>query len=163
MPILSCLEEPPCTPVLLIECKRKSPPWPHPPLRSRLSLPLRESTRSGSEDPSWLHCPPSNRCGSPNRSMMSLDLPSFTGSASKSLLLFSFILQTPGLLSLSLFLSLSISLSLSLSLSICHLHLLSSLVSFLSLLVSQILVNNLCYTQHKSPTYTTLCFTCIDL
>merc|ERR1711971_410620 len=33
--------------------------------------------------PSWLRYPPSNRCGSPSRNMMSPVLPSFTGSASK--------------------------------------------------------------------------------
>merc|ERR1712107_41570 len=51
---LSCPEAPPCTPVLLTVCRRRSPPWPPPPSRSRLSLPLRGSTLSGSEAPSWL-------------------------------------------------------------------------------------------------------------
>merc|ERR1719394_1541576 len=41
-------------------------------MRSR-SLPhQRGSTLSGSEDPSLLLSPPSNRCGSPSRNMMSL-------------------------------------------------------------------------------------------
>merc|ERR1712203_730337 len=64
-PTPSCPEAPPCTQVLLTECKRKSLPWPHPPLRSRSLLHLRENTPYGSEDPSWLLFPPSNRCGSP--------------------------------------------------------------------------------------------------
>jgi hypothetical protein len=63
MPTLSCPEVPPCTLVLLTECRRKSLPWLHPPLRSR-SLPHQKgNTPSGSEARSWLPCPPSNRCG----------------------------------------------------------------------------------------------------
>merc|ERR1712142_10666 len=51
--------------------------------RSR-SLPhQRGNTLSGSEDPSWLPCPPSNRCGSLSRNMMSLAQPLSTGNASK--------------------------------------------------------------------------------
>merc|ERR1711997_161161 len=49
---------PPCTQVLPTECKRKSPPWPHPPSRSKSLLHLRENTLYGSEDPSWLLFPP---------------------------------------------------------------------------------------------------------
>merc|ERR1719400_2099344 len=49
-----CPEAPPCTPVLLTACRRRSPPWPPPPSRSRSSLPPRGSTPSGSEAPSWL-------------------------------------------------------------------------------------------------------------
>merc|ERR1712113_724263 len=75
---------PPCTPVLLTECRRRSPPSLPPPSRSRLSLPLRGSTLSGSEDPSWPPSPPSSRCGSPSRSMTSLAPALSTGSASKS-------------------------------------------------------------------------------
>merc|ERR1712080_346709 len=56
-----------------------------PPLRSRSSLPQRGSTPSGSEDPSWLPCPPSSRCGSPSRSTTSAAPPSSTASASKLL------------------------------------------------------------------------------
>merc|ERR1711862_875195 len=71
MPTPSCLEAPPCTLVLLTGCRRRSPPLLPPPSRSRSLLPLRGSTPSGSEAPSWLPSPPSSRCGSPSRSMMS--------------------------------------------------------------------------------------------
>merc|ERR1711930_44096 len=84
-PTLSCPEAPPCTPVLLTVCRRKSPPWLPPPSRSRLSLPLRGSTPSGSEAPSWLPSPPSSRCGSPSRSTTSAAPPLSTASASKHL------------------------------------------------------------------------------
>jgi len=70
-PTLSCPEVPPCTQVLPTECKRKSLPWPHPPSKSRSLLPQSENTPYGSEDPSWLPCPPSNRCGSPNKNTTS--------------------------------------------------------------------------------------------
>merc|ERR1712051_18701 len=83
MPTLSCLEAPPCTPVLLIVCKRKSPLLPHPPLRSRSLLPQRGNTPSGSEAQSCLPFPPSNRCGSPSKSTTSAAHPLFTGNASK--------------------------------------------------------------------------------
>merc|ERR1711963_659664 len=55
----SCLVAPPCTLVLLTVCKRRSPPWLPPPLRSRSLLLLRGSTLSGSVAPSWppLHLP----------------------------------------------------------------------------------------------------------
>merc|ERR1712036_141835 len=82
-PTPSCPEAPPCTPVLLIVCRRRSPPWPHPPSRSRSSLPQRGSTLSGSEAPSWLPSPPSSRCGSPSRSTTSAAPPLSTASASK--------------------------------------------------------------------------------
>merc|ERR1712098_85458 len=65
-------EAPPCTPVLLTECRRKSLPLPHPPSRSKSLLHQRGSTPSGSEDPFLLPSPPSNRCGSPSRSTTSL-------------------------------------------------------------------------------------------
>merc|ERR1712083_928830 len=81
-PTPSCPEAPPCTPVSLTECRRRSPPWPPPPSRSRSSLPPRGSTPSGSEAPSWPPCPPSSRCGSPSRSTTSAAPPSSTGSAS---------------------------------------------------------------------------------
>merc|ERR1711992_328672 len=84
MPTLSCLEAPPCTPVLLIVCKRRSLLLPHLPLRSRLLLPQKGNTPSGSEVPSCLPSPPSNRCGSPSKNTMSAAHPSSTGSASKS-------------------------------------------------------------------------------
>merc|ERR1711982_183818 len=79
----SCLEAPPCTPVLLTECRRRSPLLLHPPSRSRSLLHQRESTLSGSEDPSLLHSPPSSRCGSPSRSTTSAAQPLSTASASK--------------------------------------------------------------------------------
>merc|ERR1711928_97299 len=59
-PTPSCPVAPPCTPVLLIVCKRRSPLLPHPPLRSRSLLPQKGNTPSGSEDPSCLPSPPSN-------------------------------------------------------------------------------------------------------
>ena len=83
MPTLSCPAAPPCTLVLLIVCKRKSLPWPHLPLRSRLLLPLRGNTPFGSVAPSWLLYLPSNRCGSPNKNMMNAVHPLFTENASK--------------------------------------------------------------------------------
>merc|ERR1712106_387931 len=83
MPTLSCPEAPPCTPVLLTVCRRKSPLLLHPPSRSRSLLPQRGSTLSGSEDPSLLPSPPSSRCGSPSRSTMSAAHLLSTASASK--------------------------------------------------------------------------------
>merc|ERR1719293_100242 len=80
-----CPEAPPCTPVSLTACRRRSPPWLPPPSRSRSSLPPRGSTPSGSEAPSWLPSPPSSRCGSPSRSTTSAAHPSSTASASKLL------------------------------------------------------------------------------
>merc|ERR1712240_365790 len=71
----------PCILVLLIVCRRRSLPWLLPPSRS--SLHQRGSTPSGSEVPFWLLSPPSNRCGSPSRSMMNVAPPSCTGNASK--------------------------------------------------------------------------------
>merc|ERR1712037_423164 len=85
MPTLSCPEAPPCTPVLLTVCRRRSPPLLHPPSRSRSLLHQRGSTLSGSEDPSLLPSPPSSRCGSPSRSTMSAAHPLSTASASKLL------------------------------------------------------------------------------
>merc|ERR1712240_148895 len=82
-PTLSSLEAPPCTPVLLTVCRRRSPPWPPPPSRSRSSLPPRGSTLSGSVAPSWPPSPPSSRCGSPSRSTTSAVPPLSTASASK--------------------------------------------------------------------------------
>merc|ERR1712037_538666 len=79
---VSCPAAPPCTLVLLIVCKRKSPLLPHPPLRSRSLLPQRGNTPSGSELPSCLPFPPPNRCGSPSKSTTSAAHPLSTGSAS---------------------------------------------------------------------------------
>merc|ERR1711935_1032091 len=77
-------EAPPCTPVLLTVCRRKSLLLLHPPSRSRSLLPQRGNTLSGLEDPFLLPSPPSSRCGSPSRSMMSAAHPLSTASASKS-------------------------------------------------------------------------------
>merc|ERR1712098_591768 len=85
MPTLSCLEAPPCTPVLLTVCRMRSPPLLPPPSRSRSLLHQRGSTLSGSEDPSLLPSPPSRRCGSPSRSTMSAAHPLSTASASKQI------------------------------------------------------------------------------
>merc|ERR1719402_1262266 len=82
MPTLSCLEAPPCTLVLLTGCRRKSLPLLLPPSRSRSLLLQRGSTLSGLEDPSLPPSPPSSRCGSPSRNMMSVDHPLSTGNAS---------------------------------------------------------------------------------
>merc|ERR1719350_30618 len=82
-PTPSCPEAPPCTPVSLTACRRRSPPWLPSPSRSRSSLRPRGSTPSGSEAPSWLPSPPSSRCGSPSRSTTSAAHPSSTASASK--------------------------------------------------------------------------------
>merc|ERR1712029_960888 len=81
-PTLYCQEEPPCTQVLLIVCRRRSPPWLPAPSKSRSSPHQRGSTPAGSEDPSSPHSPHSNRCGSLRLSMMSLVHPSPTASAS---------------------------------------------------------------------------------
>merc|ERR1719414_2287391 len=82
-PTPSCLEAPPCTQVLPTECKRKSLPWLHPPSRSRSLLHQKENTPYGSEDPSWLPSPPSNRCGSPSKNTMNAAHPLSTENASK--------------------------------------------------------------------------------
>merc|ERR1719468_1485505 len=79
------MESPPCTPVLLTVCRRRSPPFLPPPSRSRSLLPLRESTLYGSVAPSCPPSPPSSRCGSPSRSTTSADPPLSTASASKCL------------------------------------------------------------------------------
>merc|ERR1712228_843529 len=78
-------EVPPCTLVLLTVCRKRSLPLLLQPLRSRSLLHLRGSTLSGSEDPSSLHFPPSNRCGSQSRSMTSVALPLSTENAFKYL------------------------------------------------------------------------------
>merc|ERR1711997_1387837 len=83
-PTPSCLVAPPCTLVLLIVCKKKSPPWLHQPLRSRSLLHQRGNTPFGSVAPSCLPSPPSNRCGSPSKNTMSAARPLSTGNASKS-------------------------------------------------------------------------------
>merc|ERR1712139_19369 len=82
-PTLSCPVAPPCTPVSPTECRRRSPPSPHPPSRSRSLLLPRGSTPYGSVAPSCPPCPPSSRCGSPSRSTTSAAHPLSTASASK--------------------------------------------------------------------------------
>merc|ERR1712146_224001 len=52
-------------------------------IKIKIIAPLRGSTPSGSEAPSWLPSPPSSRCGSPSRSTTSAAPPSSTASASK--------------------------------------------------------------------------------
>merc|ERR1711970_1493404 len=84
MPTLSCLEAPPCTLVLLTVCRRKSLHLLL--LRSRLLPHQRGSTLSGLEDPFLLPFPPSSRCGSQSRNMMSAAHPLFAASASKKIL-----------------------------------------------------------------------------
>merc|ERR1711970_671787 len=74
--------------VLLTGCRRRSLLLLHPPSRSRSLLPQRGNTPSGSEDPSLHPSPPSSRCGSPSRSMMSVAHPLFTANAFKSILIF---------------------------------------------------------------------------
>merc|ERR1712014_390232 len=83
MPTLSCPVAPPCTPVSPTGCRRRSPPSPPAPSRSRSLLPPRGSTPYGSVAPSSPPCPPSSRCGSPSRSTTSADPPLSTASASK--------------------------------------------------------------------------------
>merc|ERR1711993_88178 len=82
---------PPCTQVLPTECKRKSLPWLHPPSRSKSLLRLRENTPYGSEDPSWLPSPPSNRCGSPSKNTTNAAHPLSTENASKLYLYFCYL------------------------------------------------------------------------
>merc|ERR1719328_862681 len=82
-PTLYCQEEPPCTQVLLIVCRRRSQPWLPAPSRSKSSPHQRESTPAGSEDPSSHHSPHSNRCGSQKLSMTNPAHPSSTENASK--------------------------------------------------------------------------------
>merc|ERR1711942_14312 len=87
-PTPSCLEAPPCTPVLLTVCRRRSPLLLPPPSRSRSLLHQRGSTQSGSEDPFLPLSPPSSRCGSQKRSMMSQAQELCTESVSKLLICF---------------------------------------------------------------------------
>merc|ERR1712141_110226 len=82
-PTLFCLVAPPCTPVLLTACKRKSLPWLLPSSRSRSLLPLKGNTLFGSEAPFWLHCPPFNKCGFQSKNTTNLVLALCTGNASK--------------------------------------------------------------------------------
>merc|ERR1712203_287020 len=84
-PTPSCPEAPPCTQVLPTECKRKSLPWLHLPSRSRSLLHQNENPPYGSEDPSWLPSPPSNRCGSPSKNTTNAAHPLSTENASKCL------------------------------------------------------------------------------
>jgi len=84
----SSREVAPCSPELLIECKRS---WPrlHPqPWRSRSLLRQSESTPSGSEAPSWPLSLPSSECGVLSRSTTRAETGSFSRSASKHSALF---------------------------------------------------------------------------
>ena len=83
MPTLSCLVAPPCTLVLLTECKKRLLLWLLPPSKSRSLLHQKGNTLSGSVAPSWLLSPPSNRCGSPSKNTMNAVHPLSTGNASK--------------------------------------------------------------------------------
>merc|ERR1711902_48757 len=56
---------------------------PTTPSRSRLLLHQKENTPYGSEDPSWLPSPPSNRCGSPSKNTTNAAHPLSTENASK--------------------------------------------------------------------------------
>merc|ERR1719376_2009645 len=85
MPTTCCLVAPPCTPVLLIVCRRQLLPSLLPPSRSRSLLPLSVNTPSGSAAPSLPPSPPSSPCGSPRRNTTSLAPESSTASASKNL------------------------------------------------------------------------------
>merc|ERR1711982_85662 len=53
-------------------------------IKIKIIAPQKGNTLSGSEDPSWLPSPPSNRCGSPSKSTTSAAHPLSTGSASNS-------------------------------------------------------------------------------
>merc|ERR1719244_923380 len=94
-PTLSCPVAPPCTPVLPTECRRRSLPSPHPPSRSRSSLPPRGSTPYGSVAPSSPPCLPSSRCESPSRSTTSAAHPLSTASASKCTIELTFFIHKP--------------------------------------------------------------------
>ena len=83
-PTLSSRAVPPCTPASPTACKRRSPPSPHPPWRSRSSPHQSESTLSGSVAPFLPPSPPSNRCGSQSKSTTSRAHPLSTENASRS-------------------------------------------------------------------------------
>lgn len=83
MPTLYCLEVPPCTQELPIECRRKSPLWLHLQWKSRSLLHQKGNTQYGLEDLFWLLYLLSNRCGFLNRSMMNRAHPLCTESAFK--------------------------------------------------------------------------------
>merc|ERR1711936_581007 len=84
MPTLSCLVVLPCTLELLIVCKRKLLPLPHPKLKSLHHQ--KENTPYGLEDLSWLLYLPSNRCGLASKNMMNPAHQLSTESASKLVL-----------------------------------------------------------------------------
>merc|ERR1712218_23013 len=52
-------------------------------IKIKIIAPPRENTPYGSEDPSWLLFPPSNRCGSPSKNTTSAAHPLSTENASK--------------------------------------------------------------------------------
>merc|ERR1719154_1075480 len=82
-PTMSCPVVPPCTLVLLIVCRRKSPPSHHPPSRLRSLLPLSENTPYGSVAPSSPPSPLSSPCGSPRKNTTSPAPESSTANVSK--------------------------------------------------------------------------------
>jgi len=86
-PTLLCPVVPPCIQVLLTECKRKSPHWPHQPLRSRSSHHQNVNTPYGSVVQFLPLCPLSNKCGSPNRNTTRAAQALFTASVSKLLMI----------------------------------------------------------------------------
>merc|ERR1711970_263336 len=86
-PTLFFLVAPPCTLVLLIVCRRKSPLWLPPPSRSRSLLLPSENTPSGSVVPFFLLSPLSSLCGSPRKNTTSPAPESFTASASNLILI----------------------------------------------------------------------------
>merc|ERR1712113_353034 len=60
--------------------------------RSRSLLHQKENTPYGSEDPSWLPSPPSNRCGSPSKNTTNAAHPLSTENASKLYLFYCYII-----------------------------------------------------------------------
>merc|ERR1711868_156715 len=70
MPTMYFPEVPPCTQVLLTECKRKSQLLPHQPSKLRLLLHQKENTLYGLVDLFLLHFLLSRLCGFPNKNMM---------------------------------------------------------------------------------------------
>ena len=85
--ILSFPVEPPCTPALPTECRRRLPIWLLPPWKLKSLLHQKESTPYGLVVPSFRPSQPSSKCGSPSRSMMSLEPALFTENASKIILI----------------------------------------------------------------------------
>lgn len=81
-----------CTQVSLIVCKKKSPHWRHPPLKSKLSLHPNVNIRYGLAVQFWHLCQHFNKCGFRNRNMMRVVHRLFTGNAFKENMSFFFFL-----------------------------------------------------------------------